>query len=68
MIRGVPCTSTQAVLLKRTSPRHLVLQSNPLRSARLQFTYFKPDLLSPAFRLELKPESEKLILACCVQR
>lgn len=29
----------------------------PLKDRSIQFTYFKPDLLSQAFRLEIKPES-----------
>ena len=37
-----------------------------LTERRIQFTYFKPDLLSPAFRLEIKPESDdaELSLLC----
>lgn len=38
----------------------------PLKDRSIQFTYFKPDLLSPAFRLEIKPESDEsdLSLLC----
>ena len=37
-----------------------------LTQRKIQFTYFKPDLLSPAFRLEIKPESDdaELSLLC----
>ena len=35
----------------------------PLKDCRIQFTYFKPDLLSPAFRLEIKPESDEADLS-----
>ena len=34
-----------------------------LTERRIQFTYFKPDPLSPAFRLEIKPESDEADLS-----
>ena len=34
----------------------------PLKERKLLFTYFKPDILSPAFRLEIKSDPEKVDL------
>ena len=31
----------------------------PLKERRIMFTYFKPDSLSPAFRVEIKPDAEE---------
>ena len=37
----------------------------PLKEQRIMFTYFKPDLLSPAFRIEVKPGIRSKVASTC---